>query len=64
MDAIPALLKCISIGFLGGFLMSTGPDWANGLLPLAVLIVLISTVLVLFDLTDLELATSVAVVAV
>jgi len=64
MDAISALLKCTSIGFLGGFLMSTGPDWANGLLALAALMVFISTVLVPFEVTDLELATSVAVEAV
>jgi hypothetical protein len=59
MNVFSALIKCTSIGFLVGFLASDGPDLGNSLLPLAGLMVFISIILVLFELTNLEPVTTV-----
>ena len=53
MHVLSALIKCASIGFLIGFLTSTGPnDLGSTLLPLAGLMVFISAILVLVELTN------------
>ena len=54
MNVLSAVIKSASIGLLVGCLTSTGPNLGNHVLPLAVLLVFISTILVLFELTNLE----------
>jgi hypothetical protein len=64
MTFLSALIKFISFGFLAGFLMSIGPNLGNAILPLAGLMVFVSTILVLVELTNREPATSGAIEAV
>jgi len=53
MNVFSALIKCASIAFVVGFLASNGPDhFRNSLLPLAGLMVFISAILVLVELTN------------
>ncbi len=58
MNVLSALIKCTSSAFLVGFLSKTGADLGNDILALAGLIVLISAVFVLFEMTNLEPATA------
>ena len=61
MNVISALIKCTSVGLLVGCLMSTGPGLGNAILPLAALMALISTILVLLELRNLDTTTTAAV---
>jgi hypothetical protein len=61
MNFLSMLTNCVSIGFVVGFLAGAGPGLGNDILPLAGLTLFISTILVLFELSDLEPSTPVAV---
>jgi hypothetical protein len=54
LNLLSALIKCTTIGFLVGFLVSAGHDLDKDILPLAWMLVFISTILVLRELTYLE----------
>ena len=58
MNFLAALIKYASIGFLVGFLASTGPDLGNDFLPLAGMMVFIVFILVVFELTNFEAAST------
>jgi hypothetical protein len=54
MNVLSILIKCITIGFVVGFLSSAGPNLSDNILPLAALLLLISALVVTFELTNLE----------
>jgi hypothetical protein len=54
MNILSALIKCAAIGLLAGFVMSAGPDMGEDILPLAGLMAVISTILILLELSNLD----------
>jgi hypothetical protein len=59
MNVLSAWIKCSSIAFLVGLLTSAGPNLGNQILPLVGAMAFIIALLVLFELTNLEPATTV-----
>ena len=64
MNALSILIKCTAIGLLAGFLTTTRPSLGGDVLALGGLMVVVSTLLVLFELRNPEPATSLTAEAV
>ena len=58
MNVLDAAIKCISIGFVAGFLAGTGPNLGRDILPLAALLAFVAAVLILFESSNLEPVTA------
>jgi hypothetical protein len=54
MNVLSALIKCAAVGLLVGFVMSAGPDMGGDILPLAALLAVISTILILLELSNMD----------
>jgi hypothetical protein len=63
MNLLSSFIKCVSLGFLGGFLISNGPEVGKDVLPLVGLIAFIAVIFALWELATLEPASGQAVEA-
>jgi hypothetical protein len=64
VNFLSPLFKCTSLGFLVGFLISNGPAVGKDVLAFTALMVCIGIILILWELTSPEPATSPAVEAI
>ena len=60
MNAPSALLKCTVLGLLVGVLANAGPDLVRDILPMAGLMVLVTAIVAVFELTKPETASVVS----